>query len=395
VAFVLCVCSFLFVATALDIYSPSRNVISKRGACPPNEITNGFKGAVLANRGGLVLVNPMQVYIIYYGTSFTNITSLRSQLAYFINNLGATPWFGFTTALTNSAGVHISSALSFGGDVVQTNLNRGPNITIDIFKAIIADNLAANVFPASSNNVYIVINGEGTVLDTTAIGRDFCGTHNVMKFNNQNIYVSLVVGNVKHLRTCYYAKNGPNSELVNHVATTLAHEVIEVLSDPTVNLTGWVSPGGQENGDLCANIHIPALDLPSTNGKLYNVQVGTQQYYLQPNYDPITACCGYPGSSPAPPPPPPGPPAASSSPPSGSSAPPAGSSAPPAGSSSAPAGSSAPPAGSSAAPRGSINSSSCHLQCISTFLACKNNNTINRRQCRTAKVMCAHACPIH
>jgi len=138
---------------------------------------------------------------------------------------------------------------------------------------------------------------------------DYCGYHSVLTFNNLDIKYGFIVTDKTQLTVCTFADAGPYSQVINSAITTLAHEIIETNSDPLVGSPAGYQTSAKvqsgttseyfENGDMCANIDFPLTT--SSNGKGYTATVGTHQYLLQANVNPVDNCCGFPTGVPPPP----------------------------------------------------------------------------------------------
>jgi len=168
--------------------------------------------------------------------------------------------------------------------------------------------LTIGSFPVDNNAQYYVFNGDDTKVTSTGSTDDYCGYHSVLTVNNLDIKFGFIVTDKTQLSVCTFADAGPYTQVINSAVTTLAHEIIESVSDPLVGSPGGYQTSGTvasnngptyyENGDMCANINFPLTT--SSNGKGYTTVVGTHQYLLQSNVNPSDNCCGFPTGVPPP-----------------------------------------------------------------------------------------------
>jgi len=165
------------------------------------------------------------------------------------------------------------------------------------------DQVNTGVFPEDANAQYYMVNGDDTSVTGNSTKADYCGYHTwATSAKGTTIKLGLIVTDAQQLTVCGYANGGPYDDVSNSAITTLAHEIIETVSDPepssATSTLGFAASAPDtdgsypENGDMCANLDAGHQTL--SNGRLYTTYVGPNPYYLQPNLDPATQCCGYP-----------------------------------------------------------------------------------------------------
>jgi hypothetical protein len=133
---------------------------------------------------------------------------------------------------------------------------------------------------------------------------DYCGYHTYATTSRGvTVKIGFIVADADQLSVCTFANGGPYDDVSNSAITTLAHEIIETITDPEPNpaTIGYAAsfkppadPYTPENGDMCANINFNEQTLP--NGRKYTTYIGPNPYYLQANINPVTSCCGFPTS---------------------------------------------------------------------------------------------------
>ena len=239
---------------------------------------------------GPVMASGMNVYIIWYGTHLDNTkTNLKTLVA----NIGNTPYWNINKTYTTAGGVALSGAVTFKKEVVNTGT--ATSLSDAAIQNIVAAHLAlpstnANYLPRDVNGIYLVLTGTN-VTASSGFCTQYCGWHT--HFSNGGIDIKYsFVGSVSRCPTSCAAQNpGPNNDLnTDGMASIIAHEMEETLTDPDLN-AWWQTSTGMENADKCAWTFGSLLG-GTGNGK-YNMNFGGKNWYIQQNWKnvaPAGAC---------------------------------------------------------------------------------------------------------
>ena len=108
----------------------------------------------------------------------------------------------------------------------------------------------------------------------------WCGWHDFQGYKGIKVKHSFIGVPPAYCRGCS-ANDGvksPNGEaMVDALVDTLAHELVEAISDPEIN--AWFDLRHAENGDKC-NWHY-GKSRRDENGAEYNILLGERKYLIQ------------------------------------------------------------------------------------------------------------------
>jgi len=104
---------------------------------------------------------------------------------------------------------------------------------------------------------------------------------------------TLACSGCNFLRSASGVNVAPNSDVgVDGMMSTLAHEIVETLSDPISNVhnqRAWQDSKGNENADKC---HTNFGDTETaSNGAKFNMLIGPYRYLIQKNWNAQTQRC--------------------------------------------------------------------------------------------------------
>jgi hypothetical protein len=187
-------------------------------------------------------------------------------------------------------------ASTYGGDVVDTDPlptdrchepSTGPPgwmvcLTDDQLQAEIEHVVAANRLPRGSTDIYFLVtpNGFGDCLDSSstscALGgasNGYCGYHLV---TGSGLLYAVIPYNAI-AGHCQSGNPRPNHSTADPALSTLAHEQIEVVTDPEG--TAWSAGDGEEIADICLQAF--GRRLGGAGGSAWNEDIAGGHYYLQ------------------------------------------------------------------------------------------------------------------
>ena len=141
-----------------------------------------------------------------------------------------------------------------------------------------------NRLPTTSNDVYFLVtpNGLGdceyTGSPNCALGGDvngYCGYHSQ---TNDGLVLYAVIPYNAVPGHCQSNNPRPNDSTADPAISTIAHENMEMVTDPLGN--AWINPStGEEMADLCLTNFGPAIG--GSAGNAWNEDINGGRYYLQ------------------------------------------------------------------------------------------------------------------
>jgi hypothetical protein len=231
--------------------------------------------------GGPVLLNTVNIYVIYYG----NVDDTpKSIINGFFRHLGNSPQYDVNQTYYNAQMIHISGALSFFTPY-HDDYSQGVGATLgstSIPKIIKAAIDAQGLPPADPNGVYFVI----TSPDQKVSGfcSSFCAYHTHTTINGIDIKYALVPDPGQACTGCdgnvavFHENTTPNGDRgADEVTDSAFHELSETVTDPDLN--AWYTSNGAENGDLCNFNYGTTKTL--ADGTHYNATINGNHYLIQ------------------------------------------------------------------------------------------------------------------
>src|SRR5579863_663736 len=201
--------------------------------------------------GGPVLVNPHDVYFIWYG-NWSGNTAL-SILPAFISGLDGSSYFNINTTYTDGSGNHIVNSVGMIAQVFDS-YSQGSVLSDQGLQAVISNQLQSGALPTDPNGIYFVL-ASADVDQKGSLGEfcvDFCGFHNHASLQGTDIKFAFT-GNINRCpSTCADPDlgTGPNENFgADAMANVMAHELNETVTDPDLN--AWFDANGLEASDKC------------------------------------------------------------------------------------------------------------------------------------------------
>ncbi len=232
--------------------------------------------------GGPVMLGTTHLYYIWYGD--WNPTDKTVQvLTDFANSLGSTPYFSINTTYTNLFGMPVANSITFGGSIYDRySLGRRLHES-DVLNVVMAKQ------PFDPYGLYLVI-GARDVDQVEDDEKGYCGWHD---HSFQFLFFRDIkfgfIGNPDQISGCsFQSAVSPNEDpTADAMATIIAHEISEALTDPDLN--AWYDVNGDEDGDKCAwNF---GATYNTSNGALANVRLGSRDFLIQQLW--VNAKTGY------------------------------------------------------------------------------------------------------
>lgn len=242
--------------------------------------------STITYHNGPVMTDPngVNIYYVWYGTwSDTQKSILRD----FATGIGGTPYYGINTSYYDSLKRYVANKAAFAGEATAPYI--GASLTDAQIQTLVTDRIAANELVSDPNGVYFLLTGAGVTASSGFLTK-YCGWHTWTSYRGTAIKYSFV-GNAAgaSLSSCAaQTASSPNSDPgVDAMASVLAHELEEAVTDPQLN--AWYDRSGYENADKCAWTF--GTQSTATNGSKYNVTFGGRQWLLQRNWKASTQAC--------------------------------------------------------------------------------------------------------
>jgi len=250
--------------------------------------------------GRYVLTGPTKVYIVWYGGWLPRQQSIVTT---FISRISSTQWFNiektyYYQKTASSARVYIKGPVLLGTQVNDYNRNKlgGTRLTGDIIPRILKYRIGIKSLPDDTGGIYFFLVAPGITESNghQSFCKDYCGYHSFFTIGNKKYFYAVAVNQ----RNCPGCANrggkgpGANGDPgVDGMMSTVAHEIVETLSDPitSTNTRAWVDRYGNENADKCNTVFGPTK---LTNNKArYNMVLGQYRYLIQQNWNAKTQRC--------------------------------------------------------------------------------------------------------
>jgi hypothetical protein len=263
---------------------------------PSNAVVTGNQ---ISYNGGPIMPGAHNVYLIWYGNWAGN--DALSILPDLITGLNNSSYFDITTTYGDASGNTVADSLFLGGQFFDSGYSQGRSLAETNVESVV-NNALSNGLPKDPHGIYFVLSAADVDASSgsQAFCRDFCGYHDHEIVSGTDIKFAFV-GNPDHcpaqainstINQCEYQLGSPNSDpAADAMASTIAHELGETITDPDLN--GWFSgaAAGGEIGDKCV---FPATDSSqfkdmfgpfiNAGGSLsysYNVTLGSRRFLLQ------------------------------------------------------------------------------------------------------------------
>jgi hypothetical protein len=197
----------------------------------------------LTYHGGPVMTTGAAVTAIYWGTSWGDsafVGDKISGLGQFYGGIGTSTYAGTTTEYTDSSGGHVSSAVSYGGDLVDTSAapSHAPQTST------ILQEVANEIGNPVANGYYPVY------VDTPRGHTGYCAWHSWGTVKGVVVQFAFFFNLDGDPGCDPQSSVSSESQGLAALANVSGHELSESLTDP--NLNAWYDSSGAENADKCA-----------------------------------------------------------------------------------------------------------------------------------------------
>jgi hypothetical protein len=258
------------------VKSPNAPTATTNSSLPQNGIQ--YHGGPVMGTTASTLPN---VYYIWYG-NWTGNTA-KYILTNLMQGIGRTPYYNINSTYQDASGNPIQRSVTFPTYGINDNYSQGTSLSDSSIGTIVRNAITSNKLPLDPNGIYFVLTS-ADVRETSGFCSSFCGWHTYMTVNNTNIKYSFVGDpSTQCVNGCSTQSISPNNNVgADAMASVIAHELEETVTDP--NLNAWYddNSGGDENADKCAWSFGTTKIAP--NGSKYNVVISKLQFMIQQNW---------------------------------------------------------------------------------------------------------------
>lgn len=232
--------------------------------------------------GGPTMVNPHNVYYIWYG-SWTGNSAL-TILPSLVLGLNGSPYFTINTGYANNAPLNITNSASMSSQIFDS-YSQGSLLSDSGLQTVVSSAIGRGALPLDSNGVYFVLSSA----DVDQIGshgeycNNFCGFHHHASMFGADIKFAFVGNADRCISQCAvmnFSVSPNNNPGADVMASVIAHEFSETVTDPDLN--AWFDSSGQENADKCAYTYGSTFN--TGNGAFANVNLGGLSFLIQQNW---------------------------------------------------------------------------------------------------------------
>jgi hypothetical protein len=270
-----------------------------------NELNHGNAGtgsalvqAGINYHGGPVLQTGTKVAAVYW--SATTIYSGgptpgstgagsadNSNVGYFLNHIGGSPYFNINTSYTNAAGTPIVNSVSYTQFWANNSVSvpsGTKRVTDATMLSMLQSGFNTGKLTYDPNTLYAIFT-QGSVNLGGGFGTQYCayhswGTVTVGGVARTVLYAAMPDDAAKPSACTSGAAAANGDPHADAEVSTLVHEIEETTTD--MNGNAWYDSSGQENADKCAWTYGTTFTTP--NGGVANVTLGTKNFLIQRNW---------------------------------------------------------------------------------------------------------------
>jgi len=256
------------------------------GPAPLYEGDTVVTGNGINYHGGPVMANTVNVYFIWYGNWVNGTHSSDSQTTVnLINSLyGSGGLSGSGYEMINSTygdnSHNVSGLLTLAGSTTN-NYSNGSRLSDRTIKTIVTNAISSGSLPKDTNGVYFVLTSSD-VSESSGFCSFYCGWHTSATILSADIKYAFVGNPDRCTSACEAQTKSPNNDSgADGMASIMAHETEEAISDPDLN--AWYDGSGNENADKCAWKWGPTTGSVGNAG--YNQTLGGHNWLIQMNWE--------------------------------------------------------------------------------------------------------------
>jgi len=243
-------------------------------------------GNGISYHGGPIMPGTVNIYYIWYGNwsngpqpsdSASTVTLLEALAG--PSGLNGSDYAKINSTYSdNNANVTGKAVLQ---GTTTDNYSHGTKLRDVSVQDVVASAISSGSLPQDPNGVYFVLTSSD-VNETSGFCKKYCGWHTHATINNVDIKYAFVGNTDRCPLACEQQTNSPNGNSgADGMASVLAHELEEAISDPDLN--AWYDSSGLENADKCAWKFGPTQTTAS--GAQYNQTLAGYNWLIQMNWE--------------------------------------------------------------------------------------------------------------
>jgi hypothetical protein len=260
---------------------------------------SAYPQAGINYHGGRIVAQDFHVVSIYWSSGATypggpnpNGAELTgsgaadgSLVGTFLRGLGGSPYYNINKTYWDqlTAGVYrsVTGGIVYDGYWADgTNAPSGTdNVSGAAVEAEIAAGFASGALTYGANTIYSVFSAGGVNLGGGAFTQ-YCAYHGHFTWSGNDVIYAVMPYNAYNTSACGAQATGPNGDPADFEVNTLAHEIEEANTDPS--LSAWWDNRGYENADKCAWTF--GTTSTASNGAKYNMTIGGKNWLVQRNW---------------------------------------------------------------------------------------------------------------
>jgi hypothetical protein len=242
---------------------------------------------------GPVMAGPHNVYYIWYGNWSGN--SALTILPAFVSALNGSPYFSINTTYSNGVPQSVSNNVTLAGQIFDS-YSQGTALNESGIQSIVTRAMNSGL-GTDPNGIYVVLTS-ADVSESSFGGFCVkqCGWHHFATLNGADIKYAFVgndnrcanpAANSNTCMTTNISVSPNNDPGVDAMASVIAHELSETVTDPHIN--AWLDGSfpAKENADKCAYDYGTLGDgtvFVAPNGSLANISLAGMNFLVQKNW---------------------------------------------------------------------------------------------------------------
>jgi len=245
--------------------------------------------SAITNHGGPVMTGQPNIHVIWYGnwnqTNGSDNAAGQQIIRDLFAGISGSNYLAINKNYTASNGA-VSGLLGSYAEGTDTG-SQGSRLSDARVKSIVSSYITSKG-AADPNAVYFVLTSSN-VSESSGFCSQYCGWHTTATISGQAVKYSFVGNANRCLSGCAAQTTSPNGNAgVDGMASVVAHELEESLSDPLLN--AWYDASGAENADKCAWT-FGSHQQVAANGSSYNQSFGARNFLIQRNLSPVDNKC--------------------------------------------------------------------------------------------------------
>jgi hypothetical protein len=259
---------------------------------------SGLTQAGINYHGGPVLQSGTKVAAVYWASttiypggptpgSTGSGSADGSNVGFFLNHVGGSPYFNINTSYTDGTGLAIVNSVSYTQFWANNSYNvpSGKTRVSDAnMIAMLQNGFDTGKLTYDPNTLYAIFT-QGTVNLGGGFGTQYCAyhTHGTVTINgvSKTVLYAAMPDDYAHASACSSGLKSPNNDPhADAEVSTLIHEIEETTTDEMGN--AWYDSSGYENADKCAWTW--GTTYTTSNGGVANVNLGGKDFLIQRNW---------------------------------------------------------------------------------------------------------------